>query len=75
MIIYRFSWLDKKYIKTTKNPINKKDSKCFQCAVTAALNCEEIKKDLQIIAKFKAFINKYNWDWINYLSQKDDCEK
>ena len=33
----------------TINPINKKDNKCFQYAVTAMLNCEEIKKDLQII--------------------------
>ena len=30
--------------KATINLINKKDNKCFQCAVTNALNYEEIKK-------------------------------
>ena len=30
--------------KVTINPINKKDNKCFQYAVTVALNHEEIKK-------------------------------
>ena len=30
--------------KTTINPINKKDNKCFQFAVTDASNYEEIKK-------------------------------
>ena len=30
--------------KATINPINKKDDKCFQYAVTVALNYEEIKK-------------------------------
>ena len=44
----------------TINPINKKDNKCFQYAVTAMLNCEEIKKDLQIITKIKPYINEYN---------------
>ena len=29
----------------TINPINKKDNKCFQYAVTVALNHEEMKKD------------------------------
>ena len=36
-------WIKNK--KTTINPINKKDNKCFQYAVTVALNYEEIKKD------------------------------
>ena len=33
--------------KATINPINKKDKRCFQYAVTVALNHEEIKKDTQ----------------------------
>ena len=37
--------------KATINAINKKDNKCFQYAVTAALNHEEIKTDLQRITK------------------------
>ena len=36
-------WIKNK--KTTINLINKKDNKCFQYAITVALNYEEIKKD------------------------------
>ena len=70
--IYRFSWLDKKH---KINPINKKDDKCFQYAVSVALNNEEIKKNSQRPAKIKLFINKYNWEGINFPSEKDDCKK
>ena len=37
--------------KATINPIKKKDNKCFQYAITVALNHEEIKKDPQRIQK------------------------
>ena len=36
-------WIKNK--KKTMNPISKKDNKCFQYAVTVALNYKEIKKD------------------------------
>ena len=58
--------------KATVNPINKKDNKYFQYAVTVALNHEEIKKDLQRIKKIKPFINRYNCEGINIPSEKDD---
>ena len=45
--------------KATINPINKKDNKCFQYAVTVALINEELKKDPQRITKITPFINKY----------------
>ena len=35
-------WIKNK--KVTINSINKKDNKCFQYSVTAALNCEELQK-------------------------------
>ena len=54
--------------KATINLINQKDRKYFQYAVTVALNYEEIKKDLQRITKIKSFINKYNWEGINFPS-------
>ena len=76
-IIYRFSSLDKTK-KATINPINNEDNKCFQYTITTALNHEEIKKDLQKITKIKLFKDKYNWQGINYPSEKDDwkkCEK
>ena len=56
--------MDKK--KAIINPINKKDNKCFQYAITVALNYEEIKKGPQRITKIKPFINKYNWKGINF---------
>ena len=43
--------------KATINAINKKDNKCFQYAVTVALNHEEIKTDPQRITKIIPFIN------------------
>ena len=58
--------------KATINPINNKDNKYFQYAVTVTLNYEEIKKDPQRITKIKLFINKYNWEGINFPSEKDD---
>ena len=50
------------WIKNIKATINLKnqDDKCFQYAVTVALNHEEIKKDPQRISKIKPFIDKYN---------------
>ena len=45
-------WLKNK--KTTINPKNN-DDKCFQYAITAALNYAEIKKDPQSISKIKSY--------------------
>ena len=50
-------WIKNK--KATINPINKKDTKCFQYAVTVAWNYEEINKDPQRITKIKHLINKH----------------
>ena len=66
-------WL--KNEKATVNLINKKDNKSFQYTVTVTLNSEEIKKDQQRITKNKTFINKYNWEGINFPSEKDDWKK
>ena len=66
-------WIKNK--KTTINPINKKYNNCFQYAVTVMLNHEEIKRDLQRIIKIKPFINKYNWQGINFPSEKNDWKK
>ena len=46
-------WLKDK--KPTINPKNN-DHKCFQYAVTLALNLDKIKKDPQKISKIKPFI-------------------
>ena len=52
-------WMKNK--KATVNPINKKDNKSFQYAVTVALNHDQIGKHLERIIKIRPFINKYNW--------------
>ena len=57
------------------NPINKKYNKCFQYAVTVALNHEETEKYSERITKIKPFINKYNWEGINFPSEKDYWKK
>ena len=43
--------------KATVNPINKGYNKCFQFAVTVALNHEEVGKHAERITKIKPFIS------------------
>ena len=63
-------WLKNK--KATINPQNKKDDKCFQYAVTVALNHEQIKDHPERISKIKPFIDQYNWNEIDFpLHGKD----
>ena len=50
-------WLKDK--KSTINPRNN-DDKCFQYAVTLALNLDRINKHPQRISKIKPFIDQYN---------------
>ena len=66
-------WIKNK--KAAIDPINKKDNKGSQYAVTVVLNYEEIKKDLQRITKINPFIKKYNWDGIDFPSEKEDWKK
>ena len=61
--------------KATINPINKKDDKFFQYAVTVSLSYKEIGKYAERILKVKPFINKYSWEGVNYPSEKNDLEK
>ena len=53
----------------------KNNNKCFQYAVTVALNNEEIRKNPERITKIKPFINKYKWERKNFLLTKDDQKK
>ena len=50
-------WLRNK--RATVNPKNKKDDKCFQYALTVALNHQNIGRDPQRISKIKPFISQY----------------
>ena len=65
-------WLKGK--KSTINPINN-DYKCFQYAVTLALNLDKIRKNPQRISKIKPFIDQYNWKDIDFPATSKDWEK
>ena len=72
------SYIDSpKWLKDKNSPINPKnnDDKCFQYAVTLALNLDKIKKDPQRVSKIKPFIEKYNWEDIDFPSTSKDWKK
>ena len=72
------SYIDSpKWLKDKKSTINPKnnDDKCFQYAVTLALNLDKIKKDPQRVSKIKPFIEKYNWEDIDFPSTSKDWKK
>ena len=56
-------WLKNK--KVTINPKSNYD-RCFQYALTVALNYEKIKKCPQRILKIKPFIDQHNWQEIDF---------
>ena len=66
-----------KWIKDKKSTINRKnnDYKCFQYAVTVALNHDKINKDPQRVSKIEPFINQYNWNDIDFPSTGKDWKK
>ena len=66
-----------KWLKGKKSTINPKnnDDKCFQYAATLALNLDKIKKDPQRVSKTKRFIEKYNWEDIDFPSTRKDWKK
>ena len=35
----------------------------------------KVKKDLQRLTKIKSFVNTYNWEGINFTSEKNDWKK
>ena len=66
-------WIKNK--KATINPKNTKDNKCFQYAITAALNHRNIDHHPERISKLEPFINNYNWKDIEFPSHSKDWIK
>ena len=66
-------WIKNK--KATINPQNKDDDKCFQYAVTIALNYDRTENHPERLSKVKRFINQYDWSEINFPSHVGDWEK
>ena len=72
------SYIDSpKWLKDKKSTINPKnnDYKCFQYAITLALNLDKINKSSQRISKIKPFIEEYNWKDIDLPSTSKDWKK
>ena len=65
-------WIEDK--KATINP-NNNDNKCFQHALTVALNYEKNKNDPQRISKINPFIDLYNWKEIDFPPHGKDWKK
>ena len=69
------SYIDSpKWIKNKKSTINPKnnDYKCFQYAVTLALNLDKVSSHPERISKIKPFIEQYNWKEIDFPSTSKD---
>ena len=62
-------WIKNK--KATINPKNT-DDKRFQYAATVAFNYGETESRPERVSSTKPFVNKYNWEGINYPSKIDD---
>ena len=72
------SYIDSpKWLKDKKSTINPKnnDYKCFQYAVTLALNIDKINGQPQSISKIKPFIEEYNWKDIDFPFPSKDWKK
>ena len=72
------SYIDSpKWLKDKKSTINPKnnDYKCFQYAITLALNLDKINKNSQRTSKNKPFIEEYNWKDIDFPSTSKDWKK
>ena len=69
-------WIKNKGV--TINPKNTKDTKnnmCFQYAITAALNHQNIDRHPERISNLKPFINNYKWKDKEFPSHSKDWKK
>ena len=60
--------------KTTINPKNN-DDKCFQYALTVALNHKKVLKNPQRTSNIKPFIEQYNWREIDFPTSSNSWKK
>ena len=77
--IYRSgSYIDSpKWLKDKKSTITPKNNghKCFQYAVTLALNLDNINNHPEKISKIRPFIDQYNWKDIDFPPMSKDWKK
>ena len=60
--------------KNVKATINKKnnDDDCFQYALTAALNYQNVKSHLERVSNIKLYIDQYSWKENGFPSERGD---
>ena len=72
-------WLrgEKEAIINNNNNNNNNNNKYkdFQNALNDALNYQTIEKDPQGISKLKSYINKYNWEGINFPAGSKEWQR
>ena len=69
-------WIKNKGVTINpKNTKNTKNNMCFQYAITAALNHQNIDHHPERISKLRPFINNYNWKDIEFPSHSKDWRK
>ena len=66
-------WMKNKGV--TINPKNTKNNMCFQYAINAALNHQNIDHHPERIFKLRPFINSYNWKDVEFPSHSKDWRK
>ena len=66
-----------KWLKIKKTTINSKnnDDKCFQYALTVALNYQNLKSNSEKMPNLKTFINRYDWKEIDFTSHEKVWKK
>ena len=72
------SYIDSpKWLKDKKSTVNQKhnDFKCFQYATTLALNFDNVTNHSERVVKVKSFIDKYNWNDINFPTTRKDWNR
>ena len=72
------SYIDSpQWLKNKKATIDPKDNndKCFQYAITVALNHHKINNHPERVSNIYLFINRYNWKEIDFPSDKNGWKK
>ena len=72
------SYIDSpKWLKDKKSTVNQKnnDFKYFQYVTTLALNFDKVTNHPERVVKVKSFIDKYNWNDINFPANKKDWNR
>ena len=63
------------WLRGKKEAIINNNNINFQNALDDALNCQTIESNPQRISKLKPYINKYNWEGINFPARSKEWKK